>query len=276
MKQQKELNKEQLKDLDIKLSLLDKDQKVMSNVQKEILKEELDELVPIKEGQVNVAGIYAYDLGDKYEVKVYLRNGMKNEINFEKIPFKIINSKGEVLASQIFDLREMGNIPSYSARPWVLYFDKKNVFVDEIPMDDWKLVFDNSLKALRNLNVDIENLPSGIDEESKKVYTDFLEGLPSLKEGEISFSKFSIGINEDGYLLVTILIRNGCNRKVNIEKLPMTIKDENGNIVVSEVFELNDLDVSAMKGKICNFAFPLKMKEKAVIPLDSWQIEYNL
>ncbi len=61
----------------------------MSKVQKEILEEELDELVPIKEGQVNVAGVYAYDLGDKYEVKAYLRNGMKNEINFEKIPFKI-------------------------------------------------------------------------------------------------------------------------------------------------------------------------------------------
>lgn len=166
MKQQKEVNREEA--LDIKLSLLEKDQEVMSKVQREILEEELDELVPIKEGQVNVAGIYAYDLGDKYEVKAYLRNGMKNEINFEKIPFKIINSKGELLASQVFDLKLMGNIPSYCARPWTLYFDKENVFVNKIPVNDWKLVFDNSLKALRNLTVDIENLPEGIDAESKK------------------------------------------------------------------------------------------------------------
>ncbi len=143
-------------------------------------------------------------------------------------------------------------------------------------MDDWKLVFDNSLKALRNLTVDFENLLDGIDDESKKVYTDFLEELQPLKEGEVSFSKFSIGINEQGYLLVTIVIRNGCNKGINIEKLPMTIKDQEGNIVVSEMFELNDLKVSPMKAKVCNFAFPLQIKEKASIPLDSWQIEYNV
>ena len=261
MKQQKEVNREEA--LDIKLSLLEKDQEVMSKVQKEILEEELDELVPIKEGEINVAGIYAYDLGDKYEVKAYLRNGIKKEINFEEIPFKIINSKGDVLAS-------------YCARPWILYFDKENVFVDKIPADDWKLVFDNSLKAVRNLTVDIENLPEGIDAESKKVYTNFLEDLPDLKEGEVSFSKFSIGINEEGYLLVTIVVRNGCNKGINIEELPMTIKDEQGNFVASEVFKLEDLKVSPMKAKVCNFAFPLQIKEKAVISLDSWKIEYNI
>ncbi|KOR24353.1 SLAP domain-containing protein [Clostridium sp. L74] len=274
MMHQKKVNKDEA--LDIQLSLLEKDRQVMSKVQREILEEELDELVPIREGQVNVAGIYIYDLGDKYEVKAYLRNGMKNEINFEKIPFKIINSKGEFLASQTFDLKAMGNIPSCAARPWILYFDKENVLVDKISMDDWKLVFDNSLKALRNLTVDIENLPVGIDAESKKVYTDFLEELQPLKEGEVSFSKFSIGINEQGYLLVTIVIRNGCNKGINIEKLPMTIKDQQGNTVVSEVFELKDLKVSPMKAKVCNFAFPLQIEEKAVIPLDSWQIEYNV
>lgn len=274
MKQQKEVNREEA--LDIKLSLLEKDQEVMSKVQKEILEEELDELVPIKEGEINVAGIYAYDLGDKYEVKAYLRNGIKKEINFEKIPFKIINSKGDVLASQIFDLEPMGNIASYCARPWILYFDKENVFVDKIPADDWKLVFDNSLRAVRNLTVDIENLPEGIDAESRKVYTDFLEDLPDLKEGEVSFSKFSIGINEEGYLLVTIVVRNGCNKGINIEELPMTIKDEQGNFVASEVFKLEDLKVSPMRAKVCNFAFPLQIKEKAVISLDSWKIEYNI
>nr|WP_242977221.1 SLAP domain-containing protein [Clostridium botulinum] len=71
-------------------------------------------------------------------------------------------------------------------------------------------------------------------------------------------------------------MRNGCNKGINIEKLPMTIKDEKGNFVASEVFNLKDLKVSPMKAKVCNFAFPLQIKEKAVIPLDSWQIEYNI
>lgn len=56
----------------------------------------------------------------------------------------------------------------------------------------------------------------------------------------------------------------------------MTIKDQEGNFVASEVFKLEDLKVSSMKAKVCNFAFPLQIKGKAVIPLDSWQIEYNV
>ena len=56
----------------------------------------------------------------------------------------------------------------------------------------------------------------------------------------------------------------------------MTIKDEQGNFVASEVFKLEDLKVSPMKAKVCNFAFPLQIKEKAVISLDSWKIEYNI
>lgn len=86
MKHQKEFNREEA--LDIKLSLLEKDQDVMSKVQKEILEEELDELVPIKEGEINVAGIYAYDLGDKYEVKAYLRNGIEKQINLKRFLLK--------------------------------------------------------------------------------------------------------------------------------------------------------------------------------------------
>ncbi|NEZ47196.1 SLAP domain-containing protein [Clostridium niameyense] len=262
--------------LNIKLSVPKKDEDIMSKVQKEILQEELDELVPIKKDQVNVAGIYAYDLGDKYEIKIYLRNGLAREINFEDIPFKIINSEGKVLAEQIFDLKDVGNIPPYAARPWVLYFDKKNMLVDKIPMDDWKIVFDNNLKALRNLTLDYENLPDDIDEESKKVYDDFLNELPSLKEGEVSLSTFSIGINEDGNLLVTIVIRNGNDKSINIEKLPMSILNESGKVVVSNVFEMEDLSVSALKAKVCNFIFPLNLENKTVISLDSWKVEYKI
>ena len=76
--------------------------------------------------------------------------------------------------------------------------------------------------------------------------------------------------------MVTIVVRNGCNKGINIEELPMTIKDEQGNFVASEVFKLEDLKVSPMKAKVCNFAFPLQIKEKAVISLDSWKIEYNI
>lgn len=268
-------NKE--KNIDVKLSLLEKDNVVMSNVQKEILEEELDELVPIKEGQINVAGIYVFDMGEEYEVKLYLRNGLAKEVNFEDVPFRIINSKGETLAYKIFDLRKLGNIPSYAARPWKLYFDKEDdLKVDKIDSDDWKIVFDSNIKALRNIEVEYENLPEGIDESSKKVYDEFLKELPDIKEGEVSFSTFSIGVSKEGTLLVTIVIRNASKKAVNIEKLPMSVKDEKDRLVVSEVFEIDDLKVMPLKAKVCNFAFKMNVTPESNIPLDSWKIEYQV
>ncbi|GAA0745045.1 SLAP domain-containing protein [Clostridium oceanicum] len=268
-------NKE--KNIDVKLSLLEKDNVVMSNVQKEILEEELDELVPIKEGQINVAGIYVFDMGEEYEVKLYLRNGLAKEVNFEDVPFRIINSKGKTLAYKIFDLRKLGNIPPYAARPWKLYFDKEDdLKVDKIDSDDWKIVFDSNIKALRNIEVEYENLPEGIDESSKKVYDEFLKELPDIKEGEVSFSTFSIGVSKEGTLLVTIVIRNASKKAVNIEKLPMSVKDEKDRLVVSEVFEIDDLKVMPLKAKVCNFAFKMNVTPESNIPLDSWKIEYQV
>ena len=94
------------------LSLLEHDDNVMSDVQKEILEEEISELDPIKEDHLNVSGIYAYDLGDKIEVKVYIRNGLSKKVNFEYVPFVILNSKGETLAYQIFNLESLGEYTS--------------------------------------------------------------------------------------------------------------------------------------------------------------------
>ena len=42
----------------------------ISDVQKEYLEEELREVITsVKEGQINIAGIYAFDQGDEVEVK---------------------------------------------------------------------------------------------------------------------------------------------------------------------------------------------------------------
>jgi SLAP domain-containing protein len=258
------------------LSLLDYDENVMSDVQKEILEEEISELEPIKEGQLNVFGIYAYDLGDKFEVKAYVRNGLSSSVTLGYIPFIISNSKNKTLAYQIFNLESLGEIPSHSARPVKLYFQKKNVYVDSIPMDDWNLAFDTKVDVKRRVRVEYENLPKDIEVEEKIVFDNFLKELPELNQGEFTVSTFSIGVQKNGNILVTLVMRNGTSKPINLEKIPMTVKDANGTVVKSNLFELNDFSVSPHRVRICNFAFPTGLTLEQDVALDNWKVEYKL
>lgn len=258
------------------LSLLEYDENVMSDVQKEILEEEIAELEPIKENQINVSGVYAYDLGDKVEVKIYIRNGLSKNVSLEYVPFVITNSKGETLAYQIFNLESLGELPPHSARPVKLYFEKKNVRVENIPMDDWKVGFDTRIDVKRRVRVEYENLPRDIEVEEKIVFDKFLKELPELNEGEFSVSTFSVGVQRNGNILVTLVMRNGTNKPIKLDKIPMTVKDANGTVVKSNLFELTDFEVSPLRARVCNFAFPTGLTLEQDVALENWSVEFKL
>lgn len=258
------------------LSLLEHDDNVMSDVQKEILEEEIAELEPIKENQINVSGIYIYDLGDKLEVKVYIRNGLSKSVNLEYVPFIISNSKGENLAYQIFNLESLGEIPSHGARPVKLYFEKKNVYVDNISMDDWNVGFDTRIDVKRRVRVEYENLPRDIEVEEKIIFDNFLKEIPELNEGEFSVSTFSVGVQKNGNILVTLVMRNGTNKPIKLDKIPMSVKDANGTVVKSNLFELSDFEVSPLRARVCNFAFPTGLTLEQDAPLENWTVEFKL
>ncbi|AKN33483.1 hypothetical protein Ccar_22700 [Clostridium carboxidivorans P7] len=258
------------------LSLLENDDNVMSDVQKDILEEEIEELPPIREGQLNVSGIYIYDEGEKLEVKVYIRNGLSEEVALENIPLAILNSKGEVLAHQIFNLRSLGKIPPQGARPLKLYFEKKNVYVENIPMDDWTIGFDSNVRGAKNIKVTYEKLPKSMDVEDKLVFDRFLKSLPELREEQFSISTFSVGIQKDGNIIVTVIMRNGYTNPIGLSEVPVTVIDADGNVVKSNLFKLENFEVGGLKARIFNFAFPTNFKLENDVALDDWKVEFNL
>ncbi|WPC42262.1 SLAP domain-containing protein [Clostridium sp. JS66] len=258
------------------LSLLENDDNVMSDVQKDILEDEIKELPPIKEGQLNISGIYAYDLGEKLEVKAYIRNGYSKEISLDNIPLVIYNSKNEMLAYQVFNLNSLGAIPSKGARPVKVYFEKKNVYVESIPVDDWSIGFDTKVETAKRVKIDYEKLPRNIEVEDKLVFDNFLRGLPDVNEGEFIISTFSVGIQKDGTIIVTVVMRNGNDKAIGLKEIPISLKDANGNVVKSNLFKLENFEVGAFKARIFNFAFPTNFKLEKDVALDDWKVEFNL
>ena len=115
-----------------------------------------------------------------------------------------------------------------------------------------------------------------IEVEEKIVFDNFLKEVPELNEGDFSVSTFSIGVQKNGNILVTLVMRNGTNKPIKLDKIPMTVKDANGTVVKSNLFELNDFVVSPFRARVCNFAFPTGLTLEQDAALENWTVEFKL
>ena len=239
--------------VNIKLHLNEYDRGAMSDFQKEFLREELDELPLLENGQVSINGIYTFDMGDKIEVSVYLRNGLSKKINFDKVPLVIVNKNGDVLAKQIIDMKDFGILPPFSARPYKIYFDRISLFVDTISIDDWKIQFEKSISSVNTVKVELENMQGDDHYELKRSFTKFLNKLSLIKAGDVNIEVFKTLKGMDNSISVVFLIRNGCNKIVILERLPIIVRDEQGKVVASGIFDIENTSVNPHKAKACEF-----------------------
>lgn len=262
-------------DVKMELSLAQGYGDIISNVQKEIMEEELSEMNPIKENDINISTVYVFDNGEELEAKVYFRNGLDRDINFEFVPLILLNAQNEEIASKTFNLKDMGNIPSGGARPWKIYFDKKLVKMEKFQNQQCKIVFNSRVKAVNYADIEYEEIPEGFERFSD-VFEKFLYELPGIEKGQLSISTFDIIHGTDGKIIMTLVIRNSTDKDVGLQEIPITIKDEENNIVASSKFSLDGFMVKSMKARICNLAIETDMKiEDAVSVKDKWKMIFQ-
>lgn len=243
------------------LSLEQRYEDIISDVQKEILEDEISELHSIKENDINIATIYVFDNGDDLEAKVYFRNGLDRDVNFEFVPLILLNSNNEEVARDIFDLKELGNIPSGGARPWKIHFNKELVEMDNFKNEKCRVAFDSRVKAVNYADIEYDSIPE-VFQKHKPIFEKFLHNLPGIEKGKLNISTFDIILNVDGKIVITLVIRNSLNKNIKLEEIPITIKDSKGKVVTSTKFSLNDFIVKSMKARICNLAIQTDMKVK--------------
>lgn len=249
--------------VEMELSLTERFDAVVSDVQKDIMNEEISGLEPIKENDINISTIYVFDDGDEIEAKVYFRNGFLKKVNFEYVPLVLVNSQKDIVASKVFDLREMGDIPSGGARPWKLYFEKSSVDMSKFSPENCKVIFNKNIKAVNYAKFQFQDFPEELN-NFKGEFQKFLENLPNIEKGKFSTSTFNITLQQNGNLIVTIIMRNSVEKAVKIEEIPVTIKDENDNVVVSGKFQLNDFTINSMKARVCILTFETNLNPNTV------------
>lgn len=264
---------EEKKNVEVELSLPERFEAVVSDVQKDILSEEISGLEPIKENDINISTIYAFDDGDEIEAKVYFRNGFPEKLNFECVHLIMVNSKKEVVASKMFDLSEMGYIPTGGARPWKLYFEKSCVDMEKFSPEDCKVFFDRNIKAVNYAKLEFENFPEEFN-NFRNEFEKFLDELPKIEKGQFSVSTFNIALQKDGNLVITVIMRNSVDKAVKIQEIPVTVKNENNDVIVSGKFQLGDFTINPMKAKVCTLAFQTDLDPNTV-DTSKWRVEFQ-
>ena len=79
-------------------------------------------------------------------------------------------------------------------------------------------------------------------------------------------------IDENGSLHTTLLIRNGSEKNVKFEQLPLIVEDASGDSVAKGAFQFEELEVKANTSKPWTFIFPKELVLKEDMDLSKWKV----
>ncbi|CUA80785.1 accessory Sec system S-layer assembly protein [Anoxybacillus suryakundensis] len=227
-----------------------------------------NELPPLKKNQVSLSGIEWKKEDDRYIVTALIRNALDKAIRFDQTRLLFIGTNDEIISRKTFQLSEMGEIPPRSSRPWFFVFNKHELLLDKIPRFGWKLSFE--LRKKHSLELD-DSWENSLSEEDKKELERLVRSLPRLGENEVNIVGLQATTDEEGNLVVGLLIRNGNQKDIQFKKLPLVVEDASGEVIARGLFTL-DLQIKANTSKPWTFIFPKSLILKEKIDLRQWQV----
>ncbi|WP_262173872.1 accessory Sec system S-layer assembly protein [Saccharococcus sp. Marseille-Q5394] len=232
-----------------------------------------NELEPLKPNQISLSGIDidVEPANGDWLVKAFFRSSLDQQISIGPVELLLLDDKGEVIASQEFDLNELGELPARSARPWVFVFQKENTFLEEPPAEKWKLAFNVQSMAPHKLELE-QAWEDGLTTDQKDALTKVVDQLPKLNPREVNFAGFQVKQQDDGSIAVSLFIRNGHSKHINVEQLPLELLDATGDVVAHGSFNLGKLEVKANTSKPWTFIYPKEMIKKDNPDFSKWVI----
>lgn len=223
----------------------------------------------LKENQISIYGMELSENNSILEATGLIRSTVKQPIQFDKTTILLLDGNHEAIARKEFDLSKLGTFPENSARPWTFRFEKNDLLRDaDDAATEWSLAFE--LKKPHQLALE-ESWEKSIAEQTRVSLEKIVENAPALKPGEVNFMGIKAKKQENGDLAVTILIRNGADKNIQLEQIPLGIKDASDEEVAHGSFSLDNFTVKANTSKPWTFIFPVSMITKEEIDLTKWK-----
>ncbi|SDJ22778.1 accessory Sec system S-layer assembly protein [Salimicrobium halophilum] len=227
---------------------------------------------PLKPNQVSLAGYEMDKSGADVNVGGFIRHSLPKSISFNETTVVLMNEEGQRLARASFDLSKAGELPPESSRPHPFIFQKKDLLVEkeEIPTEGWKLAFELKKKPKHSLDLH-ESWEQSMADEDVSQLEEFVSRLKAPKQGEVNFMGVKAKQAENNDLHVTILIRNGSEKNIELQQVPLQIEDNSGEVIAKGGFTLEDFEVKSNTSKPWTFIFPASLLQKEHPDLSSFK-----
>jgi SLAP domain-containing protein len=253
----------------IKLSL--PDEEFVAELKRNIYEEELKEInrkFPIYADQIDIKQTYLFNYDESIEVGFFIRNAFDQKISFGELLLVIQDNNGKNIIKQKIDFTEYGTIPPYSARPFSTVFNKdKNIEYDNAKEYTIKFADISAFEGIFSFPTEIENIPIDITYEEEKKLKKFIEEYGPLKKDEFNILFYEITYNNKNNIILTVILRNGTDKEAKLDKLPVTIVDDEGKIILRKLFlkEGGLTKISPRKSKLLHLEFnPHELTEKKI------------
>lgn len=230
------------------------------------------ECAPLKTNQLSLSGISLMPESENlFRVTAFVRNSLDKAITLEDLTLVLLKEDGTLLGRKEFDLRPLGDIPARSSRPWYFHFSDKDLFTTDLPSTGWELAFQLTPPAQKHSLDLAESWETSLPEESKEQLRQMVDNIEPPEPGEVNFLGIQANQAENGDLHVTMLIRNGADKSINLEQLPLHVEDASGDVIAKGGFQLEDFTIKANTSKPWTFIFPKSMVLAEEIDLSKWR-----
>lgn len=253
--------------VNVELSL--KGEEYISELRKKVYEDELREInlkFPLYENEIDIKQSYIIKNDNNLEVGFFIRNGLIKNIAIEVVSLVVEDKQGNCVLSKVFNFKNYGTIPPLSAKPYVVNFEF-NDNVNIIDGEEYTIKLDdaNNYKLFSSVETKIDNMPLDISFDEEQEIRNYANNLETLKQDRIDISIYKLSYTKIQGIECSVIIRNGYNKDINFEKLPITILNEDGEVVARKLFESTDdsLKVSAKKSIFIKFImFPDDVLDK--------------
>ncbi|PLS17854.1 accessory Sec system S-layer assembly protein [Bacillus sp. M6-12] len=228
-----------------------------------------NELPPLKPNQISLSGIELRPEDNGVAVIAFVRNSLNKAINMKDVQLLLLDENQSPLARHTFNLAELGEIPAKSSRPWMFHFPSDTLLSTSFSTQGWTLAF--QLKQKHRLDLD-QSWQESLPEDDKAKLQQLVDSLEPPKDGEINFMGLRALAAENGDLHITVLIRNGNDRNINIQQLPLEVYDASAKPIAKGSFTLDNLEVKANSTKPWTFIFPKTLLLEESFDLSKWRV----
>ncbi len=148
-----------------------------------------------------------------------------------------------------------------------IYLEESTMTDAKLSAEDWQLAFEFD----KGHTLDLDPVwAAQLADSAKEKLKEIVAGLTPPKENELNFLGLQARLAENNGLHTTILLRNGHNRNITIEQLPLHISDATGNIIATGSFNLKNFEIKANSTKPWTFTFPTTVVAQQDIDLSTW------